>query len=121
MKYRRRCSFLGSVIRRACALRILSLWFVASLIVLSFVSFVDAYSFNRRSIRTTYRSSHRSHRRRVQQATIPSSKSLQMCIDRDVDQELQDLGSFVGEKVDRDTRWMTGIGNVYYIVLLHAI
>ena len=44
-----------------------------------------------------------------------------MCIDRDVDQELQDLGSFVGEKVDRDTRWMTGIGNVYYYVLLHAI
>ena len=94
----------------------LSFTLVICLFVLECTSVADAFSFSSRSDRTRQRVDRNENRIRNcngydKYGAItrnPSSQPLEMCIDRSVDEELQDLGKFSGEKVDRDNRWMTG-------------
>ena len=109
--------FLG-IMRVVNKLKIFSLSLIVCATLLNFITHGNAFSFNSGSFHTKKSASnYDKHVMHTGFQIVPTAASvgnpssshlLQMCIDRNVNEELQDLGRFQGEKSDRDTRWVTG-------------
>ena len=96
------------IVKVVNTLRVYSMSLIACIILLNFISCGDAFSFNSGSFPARKTRSSHNHMIHTLQIRKPCSFSIKMCIDRDVNQELQDLGRFQGEQSDRDNRWRTG-------------